>query len=401
MAAKVSRRAICAVVVSVVTAAVGAGGIAQANAAELGAGFAIKSNQSGLVLDVTAESKSDGAAVVQYKDSGHKNQRWLRKASPSSPGYFSIVNVNSDKCLDIAADKILVNGQKLQQWSCWGGDNQKWKFVTDAAGTRIINKASNQALDVPSASSAAVQIQQWPLHGLKNQLWSLKGSTAPAAPASTTSTTAVSSSWKQSFSENFDKAATATTFDSTYANSWCGYKDGEGGGKYFKVISAHDGLMDISLDGTKGAAGSFGPAATCNGKTYGRYSIRFKVDGAQTYGAAMMIWPSSNIWGDGEIDFPEGDFAGEIHGYHHPMNCTDCASSDNFATGAKWSDWHEATTEWTASSVKYYLDGKLLKTVTHDIPSTKHRMTIQMAPTRAGTSTGHFLVDWVRIWDAS
>jgi hypothetical protein len=205
--------------------------------------------------------------------------------------------------------------------------------------------------------------------------------------------------WKQTLAEDFTTAATSAQFDSTYAKSWCGYDDGTAGIYFKDVVSAHDGQLDFSLDGVKGAAGSFGPPSTCWGKTYGRFSIRFKaVDGINN-GTAMMLWPSSNVWGDGEIDYPEGSLNDTFSVFHHPMNCSDCSSSDSLNTRTTFRDWHIATTEWLPTSVKYYLDGQLIKTVTHDVPTTDHRMTLQVAPVAPNAQPGHLLVDWVAQWD--
>ena len=45
-----------------------------------------------------------------------------------SDAYFTIVALNSGKCLDVAGISNS-DGAGIQQWSCWGGDNQKWQLV--------------------------------------------------------------------------------------------------------------------------------------------------------------------------------------------------------------------------------------------------------------------------------
>ncbi|WP_162159647.1 glycoside hydrolase family 16 protein [Cystobacter fuscus] len=212
--------------------------------------------------------------------------------------------------------------------------------------------------------------------------------------------------WTQNMVQDFDTAASTGTgtgsFMSTYANSWQPYDDA---GIYWPraLINAHDGMMDINLDGDRGAAGVFGPPNRAWGHLYGRYSIRFKAVDAEGNGTAMMVWPASDYWPDGEIDFPEGPLDGYFNIYHHPTPCDDddgdpvphCGSSDSLTNIATFEDWHVATTEWTPTSVKYYVDGTLVKTVTHDIPTTNHRWTIQVAPDRSNAQSGHLLIDWV------
>lgn len=221
-----------------------------------------------------------------------------------------------------------------------------------------------------------------------------------AAPVAVTDGTALpigdEAGWTQNLAEDFNTDAATGSFQDTYANSWCGYEEGTGD-KYFNdaLISAHDGMMDIALDGTQGAAGSFGPPETCWGATYGKYSIKFKAEGAEGNGTAMMVWPSSDVWGDGEIDFPEGNLDGTFSAYHHPLNCSDCSSSVNVDSGTTFADWHVATTEWSPEGVNYYVDGELIMSNSDDNPSTDHRWTIQVAPVEDNAQPGHLLIDWV------
>ena len=198
--------------------------------------------------------------------------------------------------------------------------------------------------------------------------------------------------WQQILAEDFLINSTSETFGSVYSNSWTSYDDG---GKYYKsTISAHDGVMDFTLDGIKGAAGWYGPRNTL----YGKYSMRLKAVNASDNGTAIMLWPTGNNWGYGEIDYPEGNFQGNMGLFHHGINCTNCSASDSYNTGVTWVDWHIVSIEWTSTSVKYYLDNALIKTVTHDIPINDHRYTLQVAPNGPSPQPGHFLIDWVTIY---
>ena len=202
--------------------------------------------------------------------------------------------------------------------------------------------------------------------------------------------------WKQVLAEDFLFSSTSDQFSDLYGKSWSPY---DNGGKYYQsAISASNGMMKIALNGTTGAAGVFGPTATRWGHLYGRYSICFKAVAADGNGTAILIWPSSDIWGDGEIDYPEGNFESTLQVFHHGVGCMECAAADGFNTGVSWREWHIATTEWTPSTVKYYLDKQLIKTVTHDIPKNNHRFTIQMAPNTNNSLPGYFYIDWVTIY---
>jgi len=60
----------------------------------------------------------------------------------------------------------------MQQWACWGGDNQKFLFSPVAGGYEITAKNSGLQLDVYglSASDGAAVIQ-YPFWGGANEIW--------------------------------------------------------------------------------------------------------------------------------------------------------------------------------------------------------------------------------------
>ncbi|MCU1294220.1 MAG: Beta-agarase AgaB34, partial [Bryobacterales bacterium] len=45
----------------------------------------------------------------------------------TADGYFTLIAVNSGKCLDDSG-MSLAEGAAVIQWACWGGDNQKWSI---------------------------------------------------------------------------------------------------------------------------------------------------------------------------------------------------------------------------------------------------------------------------------
>jgi hypothetical protein len=79
--------------------------------------------------------------------------------------------------------------------------------------------------------------------------------------------------------------------------------------------------MDVWLQNEGGQDMSVGGAFRVNGNyssTYGRYSVRFKADSAMPgYGGVFQLWPSSQVWAEGEMDFPEGSYEGSLNLYHH------------------------------------------------------------------------------------
>lgn len=94
----------------------------------------------------------------------------------------------------------------------------------------------------------------------------------------------------------------------------------------------------------------------CMNMKYGKYSERFKVVKADPG------FKSAHLFYDGgeEIDFPEGDWTKNISGYVHPGGAY-------VNTTARWTAWHTTSIEWTPGTVKYLLDGTVIKTVRQNI----------------------------------
>lgn len=316
---------------------------------------AIKNRSSDYCLDVKYGGTSDETPVWLYNCNGTAAQAW--KQGPNG----SIVNPQSGKCLDNRYGAT-TNGNPIIIYGCNGTPAQNWQLP---AGSKLPRAA---ALEAPSGEAMPVG--------------DLSG-------------------WKQTLAEDFTVDSPAGSFEEAYKSVWCGYDQNV---QYHnaRTISTHDGVMDFTLDGKVGGAGYFdSPAGSCDGQLYGRFAMRIKAVNAADNGTAIMVWPVSDIWGDGEIDYPEGNFDETLGLFHHPMGCVDCSASDSLDTGASWQVWRTVAIEWEPSAVRYYLDGKLIKTVTHDIPNTKHRYTIQMAPNGSHPQPGNFLIDWVTMYSRS
>lgn len=196
-----------------------------------------------------------------------------------------------------------------------------------------------------------------------------------------------------SFVEDFDTPAAAGQVTSVYPQSWQPYPDGTSGiYEPSKTVSVHDGVMDIALGGA-GAAGTFGSADGAWDHVGGSFSMRAKATGGDGNGAAFMLWPTSGVWSDGEIDFPEGNFEDSPSAFHHSMTPGNEAEREQVGTGVSWRDWHTYTVDWVpGESVTYSVDGTVLETITHDVPTTPHRYMFQ---TGNWGASGNLLIDWV------
>ena len=239
--------------------------------------------------------------------------------------------------------------------------------------------------------------------------------TATPAPGSTTLPTGDLPGWRMIFNDDFNTAVAKGGWSaSSYSTRWGTYpstwRDSSGNGTYSPdIISVANGIWDAHIQTVNGVhkVAAIVPKVAGNGEDdqlYGRYAVRFRADSMRGYKGAWLLWPQTNTWPrDGEIDFPEGDFDGRISAYMHKQGATSGSDQDAFSTSATWTTWHTAVTEWTPTSVKFYLDGVLIGTSTSRIPNTPMHWVIQNETTLSGFEPddavqGHVQVDWVAAW---
>jgi hypothetical protein len=212
--------------------------------------------------------------------------------------------------------------------------------------------------------------------------------------------------WKQVVAEDFRIDVPIGQFPGTvYGPVWRGYdhpyKDTSKHGRYLpgKVISVRDGILDMFIRTEGGVHMVAAPIARATERQrYGRYSVRFRSDPIPGYKVAWLLWPSSNVRDEGEIDFPEGDLDGRIAAFSH---CVNDQRRNCFAktTDERFPEWHTATTEWTPGRVTFFLDGERIGSTTNRIPSTPMKWVLQTETALGGTepsdsARGHVQIDW-------
>jgi beta-glucanase (GH16 family) len=243
-------------------------------------------------------------------------------------------------------------------------------------------------------------------------------STPPASAAQPTATadstanrqampTTAPAGWSQVLADDFTTPTALGTFPGpAYSSRWGGYDgftDTSGVGTYTpdRVVSVSDGVMDLHLHTEDGKALTAAPVPQVDGRwggwTYGRYSVRFRADAVAGYKTAWLLWPDSDDWNDGEIDFPEGDLDGSISAFVHQPGAP---SSNALAvdTGAAFTDWHTATTEWLPDGVTFFLDGEQVGH-THVSPSTPMHLVLQTETSGqpSAAAAGHVQIDWITL----
>ena len=190
--------------------------------------------------------------------------------------------------------------------------------------------------------------------------------------------------WTRTYVQNFDQSAALGHVGTVYGPDMAGYTgfgDTSGHGAYRpdKVLSVADGHLDWLLHTESGQHLVAAPTPMgYGGQTYGRYSVRFRSDQLPGYKIAFLLWPTSDDWNQGEIDWPEGALAGRMSPASARVGSLDPQSwtmtfdpPQRVYSATDSSTWHIATTEWTPGLVRWFWDGVLVgrTTVAADVPS--------------------------------
>jgi beta-glucanase (GH16 family) len=219
--------------------------------------------------------------------------------------------------------------------------------------------------------------------------------------------------WKQVFADDFATDVPLGSFPgASYNNRWFPYNPGccdtSGYGTYdaSKVVSVSGGVMDAYLHtegGTHYVNAMVAKApATGWGQLYGRYSIRMKADPIPGYKVVPLLWPDSDIWDQGEIDFPEVNVLSV--GEKAKANVYLAGRWQNFqSTVDLVGGWHIYTSEWSPGLLTFSIDGVRVWTTSKDVPTVPMHYVVQFesaigvgAP--ANTAAGHVQVDWTTMY---
>ncbi len=140
-----------------------------------GAYYYVMNRYSGLVLDDTNWSTSDGMTIQQWTEvSGQADQEW--SLSSAGSGYYYIVNRYSGLVLD-DTNWSTSDGTTIQQWTEVSGQaDQEWSLSSAGSGYYyIVNRYSGLVLDDTNwSTSDGTTIQQWTeVSGQADQEWML------------------------------------------------------------------------------------------------------------------------------------------------------------------------------------------------------------------------------------
>lgn len=245
---------------------------------------------------------------------------------------------------------------------------------------------------------------------------------APTTTAAATSTTAAPAGtalpvgnlpgWTQTLAEDFTTPVALGSFPGPYSSRFfpytAGAKDTSGYGTYSaaKTASVAGGVFDTWLR-TEGTTRNVNATVVTSpggwGQTYGRYAIRLKADVINGYKIVPLLWPDSEIWDQGEIDYPEVNVLSG--GDKVTANIYKNGSWVNIRPGTinPTDGWHTYITEWTPGQLRFYADGVLFGQTTTNVPTVPMHWVLQFetfigAGAPPATAAGHVQVDWVAMY---
>jgi hypothetical protein len=133
----------------------------------------VVNKNSNKCLDARAAGTTSGTAIQQYACNASNAQQY--QFATTSGGYVRInQRGNPAQSLDVTGVSVADNA-KIQTWTYGGGNNQQWQAVAESSGyDRFVNRNSGKCLDVPGASTAdSVQLVQHTCNGSAAQSFRL------------------------------------------------------------------------------------------------------------------------------------------------------------------------------------------------------------------------------------
>lgn len=116
-------------------------------------------------LEIPMYHDYDGAPAQQWQCNGGANQNWIVEGVQTADGRlaWTFRNAESGKCLEVA-DWRTDAGAPVRVWQCTGGANQQWVEQGGQNGVSLRNVNSGMALDMPGFSTAndTDAVQWWP-----------------------------------------------------------------------------------------------------------------------------------------------------------------------------------------------------------------------------------------------
>lgn len=297
--------------------------------------------------------------------------------------------------------------------------------IMNATGFGTVTLATAGTLHLPPGATATIENRQavtvthlggneWDCSGWLSSHEILPPNTPPEVPG-----------FDLLMFEDFLTDAPEGGFYATYPNM--GYypspwPDTSGNGTYTPdVVSARGGAARVRMRTEGGtvrvsALAPLLPGATggqdsawANGQTYGRYETRLRVKApAPGFKTAVLLWPDSDVWAEGEINFPEVTFtdsSSTVWAFNHLVGEPE-TNALAYDTGVTPYDWHTYAVEWTPGLLSFWLDGEMVASQPNSIPTTPMHWVLQFETALVGpapdpATVAEIEVDYVAQWEYS
>lgn len=128
------------------------------NAPVTGKSYSIINQGSGNALDISQESRSNGATAIQWPYKASENQQYL--LTDLDNGFWSIEASHSGLVIDVSRESTK-DGANIHQWRYHGGKNQQWQLRQSEGGAfAVISRQSGKPMSVDNDSNGANVYQQ-------------------------------------------------------------------------------------------------------------------------------------------------------------------------------------------------------------------------------------------------
>jgi beta-glucanase (GH16 family) len=218
------------------------------------------------------------------------------------------------------------------------------------------------------------------------------------------------------------KPSWADTFNGSKLNlkRWSVYDDPTG--KYSgwrrtpESVKVHHGALEL-IGHYQRPYGYVGGGLSYNSnQTYGRWSVRFRVDRGAGWEPVILLWPQGRWPNDGEIDMAEIHNSSRRGGseFLH-LGRHNHFVGHPFPHYVNFTKWHILAVDWLRRHITFWLDGRPLWTVERGrgdknyVPNTPFHLAIQndegcadhrCKPDKSTPKQVIMKVDWIRIWSA-
>jgi beta-glucanase (GH16 family) len=189
--------------------------------------------------------------------------------------------------------------------------------------------------------------------------------------------------WKKVFSDDFEHGLDVSSW-----GAYEGQPGGDPGGWWDPShVKVRRGVLNLETyrDPRFGNRWVSGGVSSANAlrQRYGKYVVRFRMDGGKGVAGIVLLWPSRDVWPP-EIDFAE---TGGMSKARRESSATLHYGKDNHqiqrTVRADFTHWHTVGVEWTPHRLVYTLDGRRWGRVRSvQVPGIKMELDIQA---QAGT----------------